>query len=1402
MTTQSAKDSFWESYLDLQTLSILPHDYLLPPNSSHSVQATHSLQLPKSASFLAALLAFFAVVHRLTADEDITIATDTPDSTAPFLLRSAISSSMSFESLLADISSQYLSNSTRVDYTSLALLSLAIQNSKNLDAPPPLFSLSFQHARENQLLATSIEGSSRDIALFFDNGKLDIYYNSLLYRSDRIVFLGDQLLAVLAAVTADPSLPIASISLVTKLQAGILPDPTADLNWSGFNGAIQDIFAKNAAAHPDRPCVVETSSALDASSSTNVFSYADIDHASNIVGNYLVRTGIVKGDIVMIYAHRSADMVVAVFGALKAGAAFSVIDPAYPPARQNIYLQVARPRALIGLHRAGSLDPLVQDYVREHLDVATSIPQLKLLPKGAVFGGSLPGSAQDCLEPYRQFFDQSPGVSVGPDSNPTLSFTSGSEGVPKGVLGRHFSLAHYFPWMARKFNLTSNDRFTMLSGIAHDPVQRDMFTPLFLGAQLLVPTADDIGTPGRLAEWMAQHRATVTHLTPAMGQLLSAQATCPFPSLHHAFFVGDMLTKRDCLRLQTLAENVTIVNMYGTTETQRAVSYFGIASRSTDPTALQTLKDVMPAGKGMENVQLLVVNRTNTQQTCGVGEVGEIYVRAAGLAEGYRGLAEMTLKKFVTNWYVDPSQWREIDEQRAQPHETWREQGWLGPRDRLYRTGDLGRYLPDGNVECCGRADDQVKIRGFRIELGEIDTLLSQHPLVRENVTLVRRDKNEEPTLISYIVPRDLPQLAKFRSTVEGTAEVDDDPIVVGLAQYTELIKDIKKHLKTRLATYAIPALVVPLARLPLNPNGKVDKPKLPFPDTAQLEAVARMVKAQGILGGGAAIEESWLSLEQQLRDVWLEILPSIPASFSKQDSFFDLGGHSILATRMVFEVRRKFNVEVPLGAIFKNPALDAFAREVERLVSSDMVPLAGEDLEQKPAPEAIISYAADAAEISKTMLLPSYPLLTQLDSGNRINVFVTGATGFLGSFIVRDLLTARVKMDFHVYAHVRAASPQAGLERLRVAAKTYGIWDEKWVQHITVVLGDLAKPQFGMANDQWLELASAIDVIIHNGAFVHWVYPYSQLRDANVVGTVNVLNMCGVGKPKFFSFVLLTSAIDTPHYVHLSDELLAKGGLGVLELDDLQGSLTGLGTGYGQSKWAAERIIRNAGERGLVGCITRPGYVSGFSATGASNTDDFLLRMLKGCAELGQFPTISNPVNMVPVDHVARVVVATALHPPLQNALTVAHVTGHPRILFQDFLGELCQYGYLVKSSDYIEWRAKLEQYVVSGGSLLALFPLLHFVLDDLPQDTKAPELDDRNAVKSLLLDAAWLGEDLSAGRGVDHLQMGVYIGYLIRIGFLEPPADASKIPKVDVSEESLDLIAKGAGARGSAAK
>lgn len=163
----------------------------------------------------------------------------------------------------------------------------------------------------------------------------------------------------------------------------------------------------------------------------------------------------------------------------------SDVDPAYPPSRQNIYLGVAKPRALVVLKGAGTIHPTVRDFISTELEIKVEIPSLDLSPQGTIFGGTTSGTLtqeEDVLESSRNLADQDPGVVLGPDSLGTLSFTSGSTGIPKGVKGRHYSLTHFFPWMGQTFGLGPESKFTMLSGIAHDPIQRDSTFISFLSS--------------------------------------------------------------------------------------------------------------------------------------------------------------------------------------------------------------------------------------------------------------------------------------------------------------------------------------------------------------------------------------------------------------------------------------------------------------------------------------------------------------------------------------------------------------------------------------------------------------------------------------------------------------------------------------------------------------------------------------------------------------------------------------------------------------------------------------------------------------------------------------------------------------------------------------------------------
>jgi L-aminoadipate-semialdehyde dehydrogenase len=645
---------------------------------------------------------------------------------------------------------------------------------------------------------------------------------------------------------------------------------------------------------------------------------------------------------------------------------------------------------------------------------------------------------------------------------------------------------------------------------------------------------------------------------------------------------------------------------------------------------------------------------------------------------------------------------------------------------------------------------------------------------------------------LGYIVP----EMKRWQDwLVERGAQdsaTEDTSMVTLLKRFKYLRDDVREHLKKKLPAYAVPSVLVPLIRFPLNPNGKIDRPALPFPEPAQLAAAGARRPSQ--------LGTALTSTEKALADIWAELLGDrgvTADSISGGDSFFDLGGHSIIAQQLFLKLRQQWkDIDVPMNTIFQYPTLRGFSASIDQALDPIGLRLdTGEAIEDEHEDEA---YSADARELSKQ--LSDFKTREPLKVGEDVHTFLTGATGFLGAYILRDLLVRPGKVTLLV----RAKDAEAALGRIQETCQAYGLWEDSWISRITAIVGDLEKPNFGLSPDIWNTLADTVDVVIHNGALVHWVLPYSRLRAPNVLSTISALQLCSIGKAKNFGLVSSTSVLDTEHYVELSEASLAENGPGIPESDDLEGARKGLGTGYGQSKWAAEYLTRQAGKRGLSGCVIRPGYVTGDPISGTTNTDDFLLRMLKGCIQLSSRPSIPNTINMVPVTHVSRVVVAASFSPPTAP-LGVAQITSHPRITFNRFLGALELYGYEVPEVRYEAWKKKMAAYVSSttpdsGKEEHALLPLYHFVTGDLPTDTKAPELDDANAREALKKDAQWTGEDLSAGGSVREDTIGVYLSYLIELGFMPRPESKAlwNLPEPKLSTSQREGMKKVGGRRG----
>jgi acyl-coenzyme A synthetase/AMP-(fatty) acid ligase len=277
-----------------------------------------------------------------------------------------------------------------------------------------------------------------------------------------------------------------------------------------------------------------------------------------------------------------------------------------------------------------------------------------------------------------------------------VSFTSGTTGRPKGIVTAHAPLPHFIDWHVAQHGLARTDRFSMLSGLAHDPLLRDLFTPLSIGAVLCIPAAAALQQPDTLAAWLAAQTVSVAHLTPALGDLIATGCgrTLRLEALRHLFWGGELLTARTIAPLREVAPQAQQVNFYGTTETPQAMAHW--------PVPAGRLAHAQPVGRGIADAQLLLLRPDGSQ--AGIGESAEIWIRTPYLALGYLDDAALTEVRFVRN-----------------PFST-------DPHDRCYRTGDLGRHDSDGNVVVLGRIDDQINVRGLRVEPAEIERVAQSVP--------------------------------------------------------------------------------------------------------------------------------------------------------------------------------------------------------------------------------------------------------------------------------------------------------------------------------------------------------------------------------------------------------------------------------------------------------------------------------------------------------------------------------------------------------------------------------------------------------------------------------------------------------------------------------------------------
>jgi amino acid adenylation domain-containing protein len=438
-----------------------------------------------------------------------------------------------------------------------------------------------------------------------------------------------------------------------------------------------------------------------------------------------------------------------------------------------------------------------------------------------------------------------------------IIFTSGSTGRPKGVGVEHQAVTNLLASFRHTLKLGGDDRFVAVTTLSFDIALLELLLPLVSGADLVIATASETREPDQLRSLIERTAATAMQATPQTWRLLESAGGVP-AGLRLRLCGGETLPAD--LAEALMAPGVTVWNLYGPTETT-VWSAAGIVTSAAGAGEI---------GPPIDHTRVYVLDERLTPVPVGV--VGEVCLAGQGVARGYHGQPRLTARSFR------PDPWSD------------------GPGARMYRTGDLGRWREGPGLELIGRNDHQVKIRGFRIECGEIEAVLRAHRQVRQ-AAVAAATRAGEPALVAYIVPR------------RGSA----------LAQPgTDLLDELRPHLRAALPDYMIPSLVVALPALPLTPNSKVDRSALPIPQWGAQPSAAGRVEPRN-------------PVEATLAGIWSDLLDT-QAPVGVHDNLFALGGHSLTATRFVARVADTYGVSLPVHHVFAGPTI----AELAEVVSAD----------------------------------------------------------------------------------------------------------------------------------------------------------------------------------------------------------------------------------------------------------------------------------------------------------------------------------------------------------------------------------------------------------------------------------------------------------------------------------
>jgi amino acid adenylation domain-containing protein len=559
--------------------------------------------------------------------------------------------------------------------------------------------------------------------------------------------------------------------------------------------------------------------------------YAELDRRADRLARHLSSLGAGPDVLVGLFVERSLEMVVGILGALKAGAAYVPMDTSYPQERLGFMLSDA--------------------------SLALVLTQRTLV-------SNLPESAAQvvCLDEFEWNGAQAATQNearVRPEHLAYVIYTSGSTGRPKGVCVEHRNIVNYVLGVADRLQLEAGMSYATVSTIAADLGNTVLFPALVTGGCLHIISQERAESQALLSDYFSREKIDVLKIVPSHLAALQSGNNPEQVMPARCLILGGEASRLDRIEaLRALSPKCEIYNHYGPTETTVGVLTYHARAQLPD-----TRSGTLPLGRPLPNSRVYLLDGEG--RPLPIGEQGEVCIGGRGVARGYLNRPDLTAEKFVPDPFSP-----DLDA-------------------RLYRTGDLARYLPDGNIEFCGRIDHQIKLHGYRVELGEIEAALRDQDAVQDAVVLAREDESGEKQLVACVSAR--------------------EPLTPAT---------LREHLKARLPQYMVPSAFVLMENLPLTRNGKIDRQALaglPFENVEPEHAFV-----------GPRTET-----EKALAAIWGQLLKV--ESIGIDDDVFDLGAHSLQAMKALTQIRDAFDVNLALRNLFEHPTIAGLAEAIDRLV-------------------------------------------------------------------------------------------------------------------------------------------------------------------------------------------------------------------------------------------------------------------------------------------------------------------------------------------------------------------------------------------------------------------------------------------------------------------------------------